>query len=172
MDRRRAPPAEPSSQGRTGPMAAGLILAVLALFMAPMSVRELCAYANRGDFVRDELLLEYFNPGSGGDSAWLEGRIASTGELFRTDRMEVIHLDPLRELSRQGRLQGHRVPVWYLPKRGFWSLMDKASPFRVLSPEEFEQGLPAGLIAANLVIGCASVLLIRRGAGYPRAARR
>jgi hypothetical protein len=155
-------------------MAAGLILAVMALFMAPMPVRELCTYLNRGDYVRDELQLEYFNPGSGGDSsAWLEGRIVSTQEPYRTDRMDVAGgLNRLQALSREHKLEGHRVPVWYLPKRGIWSTIDKLNEFRVRSPEEFAQGLPAGLIAANVVIALASVLLIRRGAGYPKATPR
>jgi hypothetical protein len=153
-------------------MAAGLIMAVMALFMAPMSVRELCTYLNRSDFVRDELQLEYFNPGSGGDSsAWLEGRIVSTGERYATDRIDVVGLDRLLELSRERSLEGYRAPVWYLPKRGFWFAIDKINQFRVRSPDEFAQGLPAGLIAANVAIGWASVLLIRRGAGFSKAAR-
>lgn len=154
-------------------MAAGLILAILALFMAPMSLRELCVYVNRSDFVPDELQLEFFKPpGKGrGSSGWLEGRIVSTGEPYRTDRWQVVGLDRLHELSREGRLQGHRVPVWYLPKHGFWSTIDKINPFRVQAPEEFEQGLPSGLIAANVVIALGCVLLIRRGAGFPKAAR-
>jgi hypothetical protein len=149
-------------------MAAGLILAVMALFMAPMSVRELCTYFNRGDFVRDELRLEYFHPESGGDSAWLEGRIVSTGERYTTDRIDGVFLDRLQELSREGKLDGYRVPVWYLPKRGLWYAIDKINPFRVRSPEELAQGLPAGLIAVNVAIALACVFLIRRGAEFPR----
>lgn len=154
-------------------MAAGLILAVMALFMAPMSVRELCTWLNRADYVRDELQLEYFHPESGGhSSAWVEGRIVSTGEPYRTDRREVVGFERVRELDREHRLQGYRLPVWYLPKHGVWSAIDKLSPFRVRSLEELDQGLPAGLIAANGVIALASVFLIRLGAGYPRVTTR
>ena len=63
-------------------MAAGLLLAVVALFMAPMSLRELCVHFNRSDFVSDELHLEEFRPSGGGHSSdWLVGHVVSSGSL-------------------------------------------------------------------------------------------
>jgi hypothetical protein len=51
----------------------------------------------------------------------LEGRLVSTGERY-VDNVSVISLDRLRELSREKRVEGYRVPVRYLPKqRGFWA---------------------------------------------------
>ncbi|HEV8269467.1 MAG TPA: hypothetical protein VGR00_14580 [Thermoanaerobaculia bacterium] len=159
----------PGRRGRTGPMAAGLLLLVAALFMAPMSIRELCVFVNRSGYVRDELQLEFFREGSGGDTPpWMEGHLVSTGERFRTDRVHIVGLDRLRKLQRENHLEGERVEVWYLPKRGAWAAVDKVVPFRVETPAEFAQGLPAGLIAFNAVVAVASVLLIRRGAGFPR----
>jgi len=155
-------------RGRTGPMAAGLLLLVATLFMAPMSIRELCVFVNRGDYVGDQLQLEFFRDESGGDSPWMEGHIVSTGERYRTDRVSLVGLDRLRALQKEHRLEGERVAVRYLPKRGLWGAIDKVVPFRVRSPEEFDQGLPAGLIAFNAAAAAASVLLIRRGAGFPR----
>jgi len=150
-------------------MAAGLIMAVLALSMAPMSLRELCTSVNRRDFVPDELRLEHFSE-AGGDSPSLEARLVSTGERYRPDT-SVVGLDRLRELSRGGKVEGYRVPVRYLPGRGgFWAGVDRINQFRVRTPEDFDDGFPAGLVAANLVVAIASILLIRRGAGFPRRA--
>lgn len=56
----------------------------------------------------------------------------------------------------------------YLPKQGVWPAIDAVNPFRVQSPDEFALGLPTGLIVANAVIALACVLLVRRGAGFPK----
>jgi hypothetical protein len=146
-------------------MAAGLIMAVLTLFMAPMSLREFCTSVNRRDFVPDELQLERFSE-AGGDSPSLEARLVTTGEHYRPDT-SIVGLDRLRELSRGGKVEGYRVPVRYLPKSGgFWAGVDRVNQFRVRTPDDFDDGFPAGLVAANLVIAMASILLIRRGAGF------
>src|SRR5438105_9941172 len=63
---------------RRGPFLTGIVLAVLAVWFAPASLRDLCIVANHGDFVPDELELEYV-----GDET-MAGRIASTGERFST----------------------------------------------------------------------------------------
>jgi hypothetical protein len=161
-----------SRGGRTGAMAAGMLMALLALFMAPMSLRETCTSINRRHFVLDELRLEHFSEGSGGDSsASLEGRLASTGERYVFDHVSVVGLDRLRELSRENRVVGYRTAVRYLPKQeGFWAAVDWANQFRVRTPEDFDHGFPAGLVIANIVFAAGGVLLIRRGAGLPRQA--
>ena len=67
-------------------------------------------------------------------------------------------------------MEGYRVPVRYLPGRGgFWAGVDRINQFRVRTPEDFDEGFPAGFVAANTLIAMASILLIRRGAGFPRA---
>jgi hypothetical protein len=160
-----------SKTGRRTAMAAGLVMAVVALFMAPMSLREFCTSVNRRDFVLDELQLEHFSDASGGDSsASVEGHFVSTGERYFPD-VSIVGLDRLRELKRVNKVEGYRVPVRYLPKRGgFWAGVDRVNQFRVRTPEDFDDGFPAGLVAANLVVAVASILLIRRGAGFPRRA--
>jgi hypothetical protein len=45
-------------RGRPWPMGCGLLLAVLTLFMAPATLRYVCAELNRDDYVADELELE------------------------------------------------------------------------------------------------------------------
>lgn len=147
-------------------MAAGLLLAVAALFMLPMSVRESCTLATRDGFVRDEYELEFFSQGRGPHSStWIEGHLVSTGERYVTQRVHIVGLKRLVSLAREHALEGHRVPVRYLPASGFWFAVDKVDQFRVQSLEEFDQGFPAGLVLANLVIAALGIALIRRGAG-------
>ncbi len=162
---RRAAVASKSKNGRSGAMAVGLIMAVVALFLAPMSLSEFCTSVNRRDFVRDELQLEHFSEASGGDSsASLEGHLVSTGEHYFPNT-SIVGLDRLRELSRERKVEGYRVPVRYLPKRGgFWAGVDRINQFRVRRPEDFDDGFPAGLVAANMAFAMAGILLIRRGA--------
>jgi hypothetical protein len=142
-------------------MALGLVLGVVALFMAPMSIRELATAWNRDSFVRDEFEVDAFRESRGGDSSdWLEAHVVSTGEPFATDRTEIVGRQRLVGL-REG-TKGYRVPVWYLPPGGAWPALDRVVEFRVRSLDDFEQGLPVGLVMANGVIGVASALFIRR----------
>ena len=170
--RKKAVTESKSGNGRTAAMAAGLISAILALFMAPMSLREACTSVNRRDFVVDELQLEHFTEESGGDSsASFEGRLVSTGERYVTDNVSMVGLERLRELSREKRVEGYRVPVRYMPKQGgFWAGVDRINQFRVRTPEDFDHGFPTGLVAVNVVIAVLSILLIRRVVGSPRRA--
>jgi hypothetical protein len=162
--RKKAVEKSKPSGSRTAAMAAGLLSALLALFMAPMSLRETCTYVNRRDFVVDELELEHFTEESGGDSsASFEGHLVSTGERYVTDNVSTVGLERLRELSREKRVEGYRVPVRYLPKQeGFWAGVDRINQFRVRTPGDFDHGFPAGLVAINVVMALASILLIRR----------
>ena len=103
----------------------GLITAVVALFMVPMSLREACTSVNRRDYILDELQLEHFSEGSGADSSVsLEGRLVSTGERYVTDYVSIVGLGRLRELSRENRVEGYRVPVRYLPKQGGFAALE------------------------------------------------
>jgi hypothetical protein len=152
-------------------MAAGLLLALAALFMAPMSLRETCTLATRGRFVLDEYQLDFFSEDRGPHSSpWVEGRLVSTGERYVIHRMDIVGgLDLLLRLAREHRLEGRRVAVRYLPAGGFWFALDRVNPFRVQSPEEFDLGFPTGLVLSNLAIAVLSFALIRRGAGFPRS---
>lgn len=142
-------------------MALGLVLGVIALFMAPMSIRELATAWNRDAFVRDEFEIDSFRESRGGDSSdWLEGHVVSTGEPFATDRTAIVGRESLVGL-REG-VKGRRVPVFYLPAAGAWSALDRVVEFRVRTLDDFEQGLPVGLVMANGAIGVASALFIRR----------
>ena len=161
-----------SKDGRPGAMATGLIMAVVALFMAPMSLREFCTFVHRRDFVVDELQLERFSDASGGgdSSSSLEGHFVSTGERYFPD-VSIVGPARLRELRRENKVEGYRVPVRYLPKsRGFWAGVDRLNQFRVRTPEDFDDGFPAGLVAVNMAVAAASIWLIRRGAGFPKRA--
>jgi hypothetical protein len=145
-------------------MAAGLLLAVASLFMIPMSVREVCTLVNRNDFILDELQLDSYSESSGNDSPVLEGHLISTGERYVFDYVSIVGLDRLRQLQREKAVEGYRLTVRYLPRqKGLWAMIDRASQFRVRSLEDFDQGFPAGLVAANIVIAVLSIVLIRRG---------
>ena len=45
-------------------------------------------------------------------------------------------------LDREGKLEGYRVPVYYLPPRSPWSTIDDVIAFRIQSPEQFELIIP------------------------------
>lgn len=145
---------------RRGPFLAGIVLAVLAVFFAPASVRELCIVVNHGDFVRDELEVEYLSM----YAESMAGNVVSTGERFCPQPAR-FGLDRLRQLDREGKLEGYRLPVGYLPKQGIWWWVDCVNAFRLLSQEEFEApfGYHFRIIAINVVLAGGSVVLIRRG---------
>ena len=155
----------PVRRGRPLPMGCGLLLAILTLFMAPATLRYVCAELNRDAYVADELELEFYRESSHMSDAIVEGHIVSTGERFRTDRTDLVGLDRLRALARDHAIEGARAPVWYLPTQGAWKTVDRVVSFRVLAPGEFE-GPPTWAIAAvNVLIAVGSILLIRRGVG-------
>jgi hypothetical protein len=162
--------AQPVRRGRTGPMAAGLLLAVAALFMAQATLRLVCVELNRADYVPDQLELEHFREArAAGHDARIEARLLSTGEPIRTTRTGLVGLDRLRALARENRVAGTRIDVFYLPVEGFWSVVDRVSPFRIMPPDEFEGGVPTlVVVAVNALLAAGSILLIRRGVG-PKA---
>lgn len=149
-------------------MGCGLLLAVLALFMAQATLRLVCIELNRDAYVADQLELEFYRESSHDSDAIVEGHLVSTGERFRTDRTDFVGLDRLRALARDKAVVGARAPVWYLAKQGGWRVVDRVNPFRVSPPAEFEGGVPAVAVAAvNALIAAGSILLIRRGLGPP-----
>lgn len=128
--------------------------------MAPGTLRDLSTLAVRGDFRRDELQIEYFTEGR---TTSFGGHVVSTGEQFGGLHTDLVGLETLRELSRSGRLEGHRAPVYYLPATGLRSAIDNVNRFRVQSPEQFESAGSLGRVAANIAIAAIAAVLLRRG---------
>jgi hypothetical protein len=164
-----APPDPPQVSGRrAAAVACGLVLLLFAAFVAPMNLRDLCIFLNRAEYLPDQLELESYSEGAGGDGATsrLEGHLVSSGEGFVDSHEGLLPggLEEVRRLKREGRLIGHRVPVAYLPKQGLWRVVDRINRFRVVTPEELAgQGAVAGAgLAAALWLG--GILLFRRGA--------
>lgn len=153
-----------------GFFALGLVMEIIAIFMASATVRYACVAINRDEFVRDAIEIEFFKEGSRNSSFRIEGRIVSSGERYVT-RREVVGIEQLRQLALQGSIPGHRSPVWYLPRRGVWAWIDWVSEFRVLSPDELESPLATGVgfVVFNIAFALGGALLIRRGIGRKTA---
>ena len=147
-----------------GLLALGLVMTAVALFMAPVTVRDLCILINRGGFVQDAFEIEFLHEGSRASSRRLEGRIVSSGERFVTNRIDLVGGEQRRQLAAQGRIPGHRLPVWYLPRRGVWAGIDQVIDFRLLSPEEFEMAPTFDVVFAafNIAFALGGALLVRR----------
>jgi len=147
-----------------GLLALGLVMTVVAVFIAPVTVRSLCILINRGGFVQDAFEIEFLHEGTRASSRTLEGRIVSSGERFVTKRIDLVGDEQRRQLAAQGRIPGHRLPVWYLPRRGVWAWVDRVADFRLLSPEEFETPLAfdVGFAAFNIAFALGGALLVRR----------
>lgn len=166
MKTRRTPVSDPG-RGRRGPMAAGLLMAVAALFMLPMTVRETSTAVNYDGYILDELELTEFNEGHGrGARTRVEGRLLSSGKPFVTTFSSLVglDLDRLRELKRENKVKGHRVSVRNLAKpSAFWAIVDRNCQFRVRTPDDFDNGFPVVLVAVNFLFAFFSVICIRRG---------
>lgn len=117
---------------------------------------------NHAKFVPDEaqILNWDFAPGRASDP---RARIVSSGEEIQIDRYFIMDLDQAKALSREGRLEGHRAPVFYFPPASPWLTVDRVVAFRVQSPEQFALGFSAGLPLTNLALAILSVLLFKRG---------
>jgi hypothetical protein len=135
-----------------GLLALGLVMTAVALFMAPVTARSLCILVNRGGFIQDAFEIEFLHEGTRVSSKRLEGRIVSSGERFVTKRIDLVGGEQRRQLAAQGSIPGHRLPVWYLPRRGVWAGIDQVIDFRLLSPEEFdmEPTFGVGFAAFNI----------------------
>jgi hypothetical protein len=142
----------------------GIVLAPLALFLAEATLREIFIGLHRDDYVRD--VLEVSSLSSPDDEASLHGQIASTGESF-TVPVSVVgpdFLDRFRELQREGRMKGHRVPVWYLPQATPWWWWG-ASKARVINVSQSGDrfGVWRIAVAINVPLAVGSVFLILHG---------
>lgn len=148
-----------AGQRRPGFFAAGLLVALAALFVLPWTAREVATAANRGRFVRTGFTVERYDRATEG-SDYLVGRIEATGEEYRTDRTDLIETKP-----QDGTYVRLRADVWYLAPGGFWTAVDRVTPFRVQSVASFGQTPVAGIVAVNLALAGAAAWLLRRGAG-------
>jgi hypothetical protein len=140
----------------------GIVLAIPALFLAKATMQETFIGLHRHDYVRDELVVESFSS----RPASLHGKIASTGESV-TVSVGVAGPDRLhrfRELQREGRLHGDRVPVWYLPQAAPWWWWG-AHGARVVDVWQSGDRFGTWRIAVtiNIALALASIILIRRG---------
>ena len=155
----------------------GLILGTLALFMLTASLRVCLMALHRGDYVRDELELEYFSDGAGrsptGNS--VGGHIVTTGEHFSVGT-QLIGLERLRGLAREKKIEGYRAPVYYIPNPGSWKRVLSIAGARIMSPDEFESSPKVMIVfvSLNLAFAWGSIVLIRRGVGKapPRSSSR
>lgn len=94
-------------------MGVGLVLLLVALFMATLTVRETWTQINLSKFVRTELVVTDYEEARGVNSdAVLSARVVSSGEEFRRVNESVVGFDLVRKLHKEGRLKGYRAPVW------------------------------------------------------------
>lgn len=145
-----------------GLIGASVVLGAIALFLSSASLREIFVAVNHVKFVPDEaeILNWDFAPGRASDP---RARVVSSGEEIQINRYFIMDLDQAKALEREGKLEGHRTPVFYFPPVSPWSTVDSVVAFRVQSPEQFELGFSIGLPLSNLVLAIFSVLLFKRG---------
>lgn len=152
----------PGEKPRPWAFVVGLVLGILALFVADATLRETFIGFHRDDYVRDELVVESLSS----DPSSLYGQIASTGESVTVgvDVAGPDRLDGFREMQREGRLKGHRVSVWYLPQEAPWWWWG-ARQARVIdvgqSGDRF--GVWRIAVAINVPLAVGSVFLILYG---------
>lgn len=175
------PPGRRETGTRDGPptpwaFVLGILLALLSLCLALATVREIYIGLHRDDYVRDELVVSSLsNPSE--EHQLLHGQIASTGETVSVRLSSVAgpDFDRFRQLQREGRIKGQRVPVWYLPQETPWWLPG-ANEFRFIHVSQFEDryGGWRTAVAITVPLAIVSVFLFlygliggRRGACHP-----
>lgn len=133
------------------------------------SLREALVQVNRARFVatQAEVVSWHFAPARASSP---RARVVSTGEEFLIEHRFIMDLDRAKALAREGKLEGHRTPVYYLPPSSPWSALDPVIPFRILAPEELERGFWFGLPLVNAALAWLAVSLFRRGLAPARAA--
>lgn len=157
-----APRPPPVGRAHAGFIGAGLVAGALSLFLLSSTLGVMLVEINRSRFQRDqaEVLSWGFAPARAGSP---RARVVSTGEEFLLEHRVIMDLDHAKALAGEGRLQGHRTPVYYLPAASPWTSLDRLIPFRVLAPEQFELGFSPVLPLANVALVWLSVVLLRRG---------
>jgi len=163
---------EPPGGSKTGPgtgekpagaFVLGILLVFLTLCLGHATLREIYIGLHRDDYVRDELVVSSVS--SLDDEATLHGQIASSGETVSVP-LGVVgpDFDRFRELQREGRIKGQRVPVWYLPQETPWWLSGN-NQVRIIRVSQFEDhfgGWRTG-VAITVPLAIVSVFLFLYG---------
>src|SRR4029453_16868636 len=126
----------PRKGSRLGFFVPGLILAALAVFLVPSSVRDTATLIKRGAFVRDQFEIAHVTSSRMHTPQSFGGMVVSTGERFLGLDVFIVGADVLSALDRAGTLAGHRVPIYYLPATGWWAAVDRVFRFRVESIDQ------------------------------------
>lgn len=142
-------------------MGGGLALTLVALFMAMLTLRETWTQINLSGFVRTEFVVTGYQEGTGDSDAVMSVRVVSSGEQFERVSESFVGVDAVRKLKKEGRLKGHRAPVWYLKGAGHWDKVDRVMPFRLQSVDEFGAVSYWFLLGSNLLVGAVAFFLIR-----------
>jgi hypothetical protein len=141
----------------------GILLAFLTLAFAHATLRAIYIGLHRDDYVRDELVVSSMS--SPFEDTYLGGQIASGGEsVWVPGEVAGPDFNRLRELQREGRIKGHRIPVWYLPQETPWWLSG-SNQVRVIHVSQFEgpfSGWSIG-VAITAPMAIVSVLLLLYG---------
>jgi len=98
-------------------------------------MREIVIGWCRDDYVRDEFVVSSVS--SLDDAPTLHGQIVSSGETVSVPLNLVGRdFDRFREMQREGRIKGQRVPVMYLPQELPWWLWGAHA--RMIHVSQFE----------------------------------
>jgi hypothetical protein len=149
----------------------GIFLAFLTLCLGTATLRQIYIGLHQNDYVRDELVVSSVS--SLDDEATLHGQIASSGETVSVPLgVAGADYDRFREMQRDGRIKGQRVPVWYLPQETPWWLSGN-NQVRVLNVSQFEDhfgGWRTG-VAITVPLAFVSVFLLLYGIKQIRSRR-
>lgn len=160
---------EPPGRSETGPdtgkkpttwaLVLGVFLVFVTLIALQATLREIYIGMHRADYVRDELVVSSMtNPH---DEPRLHGEIASSGEsvFVPVDVAGSGGLDRFRELKREGRVKGQRIPVWYLQQPTPWWVTG-SNPVRLIPVSHLEDhnggwrtGVAITVILAIVTVG-------------------
>jgi hypothetical protein len=127
---------------RKAVLAAGVVLALGAIYMATLTLSETFTQLNQGGFVRTEFIV---SGNADGEDSLVNGKVAAGGEEFRGVRID----------------RARRVPVWYLKGTETWRTVDRVLPFRLQSVEEFGAHSYPLLLGGNLLMVAAAIFLLR-----------
>ena len=157
-----APPGPRDTDLGKGAFLLGIVLAFLTLCLAQNTLREIVIGWRRDDYVRDEFMVSSVS--SLDDAPTLHGQIVSSGETVNVPLSLVgPDFDRFREMQREGRIKGQRVPVMYLPQELPWWLW--GAHVRMIHVSQFEDHFGGWRIAVAITVPLAvvSVFLLLYG---------
>ena len=149
-----APPGWRDTDLGKGAFLLGIVLAFLTLCLAQNTLREIVIRLHRDDYVRDELVASSVS--SLDDAPTLHGQIVSSGETVSVPLNLVgPDFDRFREMQREGRIKGQRVPVRYLPQQLPWWL--SGAHVRIIHVSQFEDHFGGWRTAVAITVPLAVV---------------